>query len=91
STNDSRSASVGVSVGTGGIGVSAAMSKASGDGNSDLVTQNNSHVNAANGVTIISGGDTNLMGSTVKGNQVNADVGGNLNIASVQDTLSSAA
>ncbi|MDR8093069.1 hemagglutinin repeat-containing protein, partial [Burkholderia gladioli] len=35
--------------------------------------------------------DTNLIGSTVKGNQVNADVGGNLNIASVQDTLSSAA
>nr|WP_186144033.1 hemagglutinin repeat-containing protein [Burkholderia gladioli] len=91
STNDSKSASVGVSVGTGGFGVSAAMSKASGDGNSDLVTQNNSHVNAANGVTIISGGDTNLIGSTVKGNQVNADVGGNLNIESVQDTLSSAA
>uniref|UniRef100_UPI00163F21AA hemagglutinin repeat-containing protein n=1 Tax=Burkholderia gladioli TaxID=28095 RepID=UPI00163F21AA len=91
STNDSKSASMGVSVGTGGFGVSAAMSKASGDGNSDLVTQNNSHVNATNGVTIISGGDTNLIGSTVKGNQVNADVGGNLNIASVQDTLSSAA
>ncbi|MGS0897431.1 hemagglutinin repeat-containing protein [Burkholderia stagnalis] len=91
STNESKSASVGVSVGTGGFGVSAAMSKANGDGNSDLATQNNSHVNAANGVTIISGGDTNIIGSNVKGNQVNADVGGNLNIASVQDTLSSAA
>ncbi|WP_186145664.1 hemagglutinin repeat-containing protein [Burkholderia gladioli] len=91
STNDSKSASMGVSVGTGGFGVSAAMSKANGDGNSDLATQNNSHVRAANNVTIISGGDTNLIGSTVKGNQVNADVGGNLNIASVQDTLSSAA
>ncbi len=91
STNDSKSASMGVSVGTGGFGVSAAMSKANGDGNSDLATQNNSHVSAANNVTIISGGDTNLIGSTVKGNQVNADVGGNLNIASVQDTLSSAA
>lgn len=91
STNESKSASVGVSVGTGGFGVSAAMSKAKGDGNSDLATQNNSHVNAANGVTIISGGDTNIIGSNVKGNQVNADVGGNLNIASVQDTLSSAA
>ncbi|WP_186126786.1 hemagglutinin repeat-containing protein [Burkholderia gladioli] len=91
STNDSKGASMGVSVGTGGFGVSAAMSKASGDGNGDLVTQNNSHVSAANSVTIISGGDTNLIGSTVKANQVNADVGGNLNIASVQDTLSSAA
>lgn len=91
STNESKSASMGVSVGTGGFGVSAAMSKANGDGNSDLATQNNSHVNAANGVTIISGGDTNIIGSNVKGNQVNADVGGNLNIGSVQDTLTSAA
>ncbi|MBH9685258.1 hemagglutinin repeat-containing protein [Burkholderia cepacia] len=91
STNESKSASMGVSVGTGGFGVSAAMSKANGDGNSDLAAQNNSHVNAANGVTIISGGDTNIIGSNVKGNQVNADVGGNLNIGSVQDTLTSAA
>ncbi|WP_175881713.1 hemagglutinin repeat-containing protein [Burkholderia sp. BCC0044] len=91
STNESKSASVGVSVGTGGFGVSAAMSKANGDGNSDLATQNNSHVTAANNVTIISGSDTNIIGSNVKGNQVNADVGGNLNIVSVQDTLSSAA
>lgn len=91
STNESKSASVGVSVGTGGFGVSAAMSKANGDGNSDLAAQNNSHVTAANNVTIISGGDTNIIGSNVKGNQVNADVGGNLNIVSVQDTLSSAA
>ncbi|MBR8154327.1 contact-dependent inhibition toxin BcpA [Burkholderia cenocepacia] len=91
STNESKSASVGVSVGTGGFGVSAAMSKANGDGNSDLATQNNSHVTATNNVTIISGSDTNIIGSNVKGNQVNADVGGNLNIVSVQDTLSSAA
>ncbi|MDN7428233.1 hemagglutinin repeat-containing protein [Burkholderia sp. AU45388] len=91
STNESKSASVGVSVGTGGFGVSAAMSKANGDGNSNLATQNNSHVTAANNVTIISGGDTNIIGSNVKGNQVNADVGGNLNIVSLQDTLSSAA
>ncbi len=90
STNESKSASVGVSVGTGGFGVSAAMSKANGDGNSDLAMQNNSHVTAANNVTIISGGDTNIIGSNVKGNQVNADVGGNLNIVSVQDTLTSA-
>ncbi|HDV6325824.1 TPA: contact-dependent inhibition toxin BcpA [Burkholderia cenocepacia] len=91
STNESKSASVGVSVGTGGFGVSAAMSKANGDGNSDLATQNNSHVTATNNVTIISGSDTNIIGSNVKSNQVNADVGGNLNIVSVQDTLSSAA
>ena len=91
SSNKSTSSGAGVSVGTGGFGVSAAMSKANGDGNSDLATRNSSHVTAANGVTILSGGDTNIIGANVSGNQVNADVGGNLNIASVQDTLTSAA
>ncbi|MEX3857196.1 hemagglutinin repeat-containing protein [Paraburkholderia sp. BR10923] len=91
SSNESQSASVGISYGTGGFGVSAAMSKANGDGNSDLATQNNSRVIASNTVTIISGGDTNIIGSNVSGNQVSADVGGNLNIASVQDTLVSSA
>ncbi|EEA03642.1 filamentous hemagglutinin family outer membrane protein [Burkholderia sp. H160] len=91
SSNESKSASAGVSYGTSGFGVSVAMSKANGDANSDLATQNNSHVNAANTATIISGGDTNIIGSSVSGHQVNADVGGNLNIASVQDTLTSSA
>ncbi|XOD00353.1 hemagglutinin repeat-containing protein [Burkholderia sp. 22PA0099] len=42
-TNESKSASVGVLIGTGGFGVSTAMSKA----NSDLATQNNNHVKCA--------------------------------------------
>ncbi|SAL58988.1 cell surface protein [Caballeronia terrestris] len=91
SSNSSSSSSVGVSVGTQGVGVSASMAKAHGDGNSDAVMQNNTHVTAANTATIISGGDANIIGANVKGRQVNADVGGNLNIASVQDTTTSAA
>lgn len=90
STNESSSASVGISYGTSGWGVDASMSKGHGDGNSDAAMQNNTHVTAANTTTIISGGDTNIIGSNVSGRQVNADVGGNLNIASVQDTMSSA-
>jgi filamentous hemagglutinin len=86
STNESHSASVGVSYGTSGYGISASMSQAHGDANSDAALQNNTHVNAANGVTIVSGGDTNIIGAVVNGKQVTADVGGNLNIASVQDT-----
>ncbi|MFP3245726.1 MAG: hemagglutinin repeat-containing protein, partial [Paraburkholderia sp.] len=89
STNESGSASVGISYGTQGFGVDASMSKAHGNGNSDAAVQNNTHVTAANTATIISGGDTNIIGSNVNGRQVNADVGGNLNIASVQDTMSS--
>ncbi|CAG4898087.1 hemagglutinin repeat-containing protein [Paraburkholderia gardini] len=91
SSNASSSASVGISYGTQGFGVDASMSKAHGNGNSDAAMQNNTHVTAANTATIISGGDTNIIGSNVNGRQVNADVGGNLNIASVQDTMSSAA
>ncbi|WP_080289733.1 hemagglutinin repeat-containing protein [Burkholderia cenocepacia] len=91
SSNSSSSASVGVSIGTNGIGVSAAMSRAHGDGNSDAVMQNNSHVTGANSVTLVSGGDTNVISSIVSGRTVTADVGGNLNMRSVQDTTVSSA
>ncbi|WP_081086635.1 hemagglutinin repeat-containing protein [Burkholderia stagnalis] len=91
SSNSSSSASVGVSIGTNGIGISAAMSRAHGDGNSDAVMQNNSHVTGANSVTLLSGGDTNVIGSNVSSRTVTADVGGNLNMRSVQDTTVSSA
>ncbi|SIT35880.1 Filamentous hemagglutinin family outer membrane protein [Paraburkholderia ribeironis] len=91
STNKSSSASVGVSYGTQGFGVSASMSNAHGDANSDAAIQNASHVSGANSVTVVSGGDTNIIGSQVSGGQVTANVGGNLNIESVQDTTVSTA
>ncbi|MEM5434493.1 hemagglutinin repeat-containing protein [Paraburkholderia diazotrophica] len=89
STNESSSASVGVSYGTQGWGVDASASAAHGNANSDAAMQNNTHVTAANTVTIISGGDTNIIGANVNGRQVNGDIGGNLNVASVQDTMTS--
>ncbi|MBB3262359.1 hypothetical protein F4827_005663 [Paraburkholderia bannensis] len=67
------------------------MSKAHGNANSDSAIANNTHINAGNSVTILSGGDTNIIGANVNARQVNADVGGDLNIASVQDTMTSAA
>ncbi|SDB88406.1 two-partner secretion domain-containing protein [Paraburkholderia lycopersici] len=92
SSNSSSSASVGVQYTLGGgFGVSAAMSNAHGDANSDASIQNASHVTGANSVTIVSGGDANITGSQIAGKQVTADVGGNLNIASVQDVTNSAA
>ena len=91
SSNSSSSASLGVSFGTGGWGVSASMQNAHGDGNSDAAIQNNTHVNATHSVTIVSGGETNLIGADVNANQVTANVGGNLNIVSVQDTTVSKA
>ncbi|WP_345810947.1 hemagglutinin repeat-containing protein [Paraburkholderia sp. PREW-6R] len=92
SSNSSSSASVGVQYTLGGgFGVSAAMANAHGDANSDASIQNASHVNGTNSVTVISGGDTNIIGSQINGKQVAADVGGNLNIVSVQDVTNSAA
>lgn len=90
STNESTSASAGVSFGSSGWGVSAAMSRAKGDANSDAVTHNNTHVQAGNTVTIKSGGDTNIVGATVSAKRVMGDIGGDLNIASEQDTVRSA-
>jgi filamentous hemagglutinin len=91
SSNSSSSASVGVSITTNGFGVSASMQNAHGDGNSDAAVQNASHVSGANSVTVVSGGDTSIVGSQVNGGQVTASVGGNLNIQSVQDTTVSTA
>ncbi|WP_408733975.1 two-partner secretion domain-containing protein [Paraburkholderia tropica] len=91
STNKSSSASVGVSYGTQGFGVSASMSNAHGDANSNAAIQNASNVTGTNSVTVVSGGDTNIIGSQVNGGQVSASVGGNLNIQSVQDTTVSTA
>jgi filamentous hemagglutinin len=91
SSNSSSSASLGVSVGTDGAGISGSMSNAHGDASSDAAIQHASHVTGVNRVTVISGGDTNITGSQVAGNQVSAAVGGNLNVTSVQDVTDSAA
>ncbi|WP_432262013.1 hemagglutinin repeat-containing protein [Cupriavidus sp. TMH.W2] len=90
STNRSSSASVGVSYGIGannaGFGVSASASMSRGNSDSQGTTQANSHVTGRESVTFVSGSDTNILGGTLGGGKVNGDVGGNLNIASRQDT-----
>ncbi|APD13294.1 hypothetical protein RO07_10215 [Pandoraea pulmonicola] len=91
SENESKSGSFGVSFGTGGLGVSASMSRANGDANSDSAFQNNTHINAGNTAVIVSGGDTNIVGANVNADKVIARVGGDLKVASVQDTSESAA
>ncbi|WP_246190098.1 hemagglutinin repeat-containing protein [Pandoraea captiosa] len=86
SDNQSKNVGFGVSYGTSGFGVSASFSRASGDANSDSTFQNNTHVNASRSAVIASGGDTNLAGASVSAERFGARVGGDLNIASVQDT-----
>lgn len=88
STNSSQSASIGVTYGGGasnGLSIHAAASAGRGYANGTDITNTNSHLSAGNVVSIQSGGDTTLKGGVVQGNQVQADIGGNLNVQSLQD------
>ncbi|CAN7236396.1 hemagglutinin repeat-containing protein [Trinickia sp. LjRoot230] len=91
STNESKSASVGVSYGVDGVGVSGSVSYARGEANADASSHNNTHINASDRATLVSGGDTNVVGANVNAKRIVADIGGDLNIASMQDTSRSAA
>ena len=86
-----RNQSVGVEVGMAatvgaqtGVGVYARVGGSSGKEDGESKTYQASHLDAQT-VTLNSQGDTNLLGSQVKGNTVNANVGGKLNIESLQD------
>ncbi|WP_084907969.1 hemagglutinin repeat-containing protein [Burkholderia ubonensis] len=89
STNSGGSFGVGVSIGFGqqnGIAFTAGVAGNRGNANGDSTTWSNTHVTAGHTLTIESGGDTNLKGAVASGKQVIADVGGNLNIESLQNT-----
>lgn len=79
----SSSWSVGGTIGTGFF---ANGSSGSGKENENSTTNIGSVINASDTLKLKSGEDTNIIGSQVKGGTVVADVGGNLNIASTQDT-----
>ncbi len=90
STNSSQSAGVGVAItyGSGGFaaGFTANASAARGKADGQDTSWTNTHVEAGNKLALQSGGDTTLKGAVASGKQVQADVGGNLNIESLQDT-----
>jgi filamentous hemagglutinin len=90
-SNRSSSGSIGVSVGTSGVGVTASASAGRGSQAGDDVTQRNAHVSAGGTASLRSGADTSLQGAVVQGATVQAEVGGNLNITSLQDTSTYAA
>lgn len=95
SKNKSSSMNVGVTMGVGGDGVGLsldiAVSRGKGMANSDSVTYNNTAVSAGETLSLQSGKDTNLIGANAKGNMVVVDIGGDLNIHSLQDTANSEA
>ncbi|MGO6810162.1 hemagglutinin repeat-containing protein [Rhizobium ruizarguesonis] len=93
--SSSKSSSAGASIGVGaeiggpnggGIGLTGSASAGMGKVGETGVTQLNSHVMGSGAVALNSGNDTTLKGAVVSGNTVIANVGGNLNIVSQQDT-----
>lgn len=90
SKSRSTSAALGLAanIGTSGVkaGVTASASASRGNVDGDGTTQINSHVIAGDQLTLASGADTNLRGAVATGRQVVADIKGNLNIESLQDT-----
>ena len=89
STSSSASGGIGVSLTLGsqnGLAFTAGASGSRGNAQGNSTTWSNTNVGAGNTLTLQSGGDTNLKGATASGQQVVADVGGNLNIESLQDT-----
>ncbi|MCC5468234.1 hemagglutinin repeat-containing protein, partial [Pelosinus baikalensis] len=72
--------------GTIGSGFFGNISKGSGKENENATTNTGSVIDANDTLKIKSGADTNIIGSQVKGDTVVANVDGNLNIVSKQDT-----
>ncbi|WP_261541770.1 hemagglutinin repeat-containing protein [Burkholderia multivorans] len=88
STNSGSSASVGIAFTVGsqnGFSLNAGVAGNRGHADGDSTTWTNTHVTAGDTLTIKSGGDTNLKGAVASGKQVVAEVGGNLNVESLQD------
>ncbi|WP_246641537.1 hemagglutinin repeat-containing protein [Paraburkholderia edwinii] len=90
SSNSSTNASIGVGFGLGGaqngFTLELAANGAKGNANGNGTTNHDTQINASGTVAITSGRDTNLRGAEVAGNTVDANVGRDLNIQSVQDT-----
>lgn len=88
SKTSSSSASIGASFGVTGSfgGFTGSASSSKGKESEEIGTYTESVLNASGTAALKSGNDTNIIGSTVKGEKVVADVGGDLNVVSKQDS-----
>ncbi|WP_302174903.1 hemagglutinin repeat-containing protein [uncultured Hydrogenophaga sp.] len=85
SSHSSKGASVGMSFSAQGVSANASASRASGQGNGEGTAYSDTQIGGRS-VVIESGADTTLQGAVVSGDQVRAQVGGDLHIHSPQDT-----
>lgn len=85
SENSSSSASIGISLGQGGLQFSVGASMADGYARSSDDQYLETIISADNELALSAGGDTTLKGAQLKGDSVALNVGGDLNIISEQD------
>jgi filamentous hemagglutinin len=91
SSNSSSGASIGVTYSMGGaqngFSLELAANRANGKADGESTTYANSHVSAGNTVNLQSGGDTNIKGGVISASSVVANIGGDLNVQSLQDKV----
>ncbi|WP_211444397.1 hemagglutinin repeat-containing protein [Collimonas humicola] len=89
SSNSGSSAGIGATLGSNGqqtgLSFQVGASVAKGHANGSETTYDNTQISASNQLSVKSGGDLNMMGAQLAGNQVTADIGGNLNVWTLQD------
>lgn len=82
----SSGSSIGASIGIGGLqGIQASYSKAKGNVKENATTYEKSDIHANKDLTFTSGKDTTITGSTMAGDGVTGNVGGNLSIETKQE------
>lgn len=86
--NTSHGANVGVTFGAGaqnGFSIQLGVQNGKGSDNQNETSYNATQVSGGNAVNVSSGRNLTLNGATIEGNRVTADVGGDLNITTLQD------
>ncbi|WP_211464584.1 hemagglutinin repeat-containing protein [Collimonas silvisoli] len=90
SSNSGSSAGIGATLGSNGqqtgLSFQIGASTSKGHANGTETTYDNTQISATNQLSIKSGGDLNMKGAQLAGNKVKADIGGNLNIWTLQNT-----
>ncbi|AIC11169.1 hemagglutinin repeat-containing protein [Xylella fastidiosa subsp. sandyi] len=88
-----RSASLGAKIGVtgGGPSLSADVARGRGSSGQQSVTQVDTVFTVANHATISVGGDATMKGAHLNAHRIDATIGGNLDITSLQDTLQASA
>ncbi|WP_266158480.1 hemagglutinin repeat-containing protein [Dyella silvatica] len=86
SSNKNASGGLGLQIGTDGVGFYAQASMGKGKAHGNGATHAETVIDAKDTLSLISGNDTTIRGAQAKGSTVLANIGGNLNLASEQDT-----